>query len=133
MVMPHHHSNFHKRMHVEKRRHEPLTIGMCGQVNDHQLPGHLKGCLQTKLGDNITLVNPMVKGLQEVKCDTGNLQGPSVRGDCFAEKLAQFDIAIVWTQNEKKGLKEEAPLSCHQATSAARQCTCSWYSSSGLQ
>eukprot|EP00746_Dinoflagellata_sp_MGD_P159534 gnl/MRDRNA2_/MRDRNA2_86721_c6_seq28.p2 gnl/MRDRNA2_/MRDRNA2_86721_c6~~gnl/MRDRNA2_/MRDRNA2_86721_c6_seq28.p2 ORF type:complete len:400 (+),score=82.02 gnl/MRDRNA2_/MRDRNA2_86721_c6_seq28:2046-3245(+) len=106
MLLPHHHSNFHTRVHVEKSN-APITVGIVGDedltklwtvANNKKLIEQLTTCLATKLDAKDM---PFLKRMSKMQCDTDDIKGPSVRGDCFAQKLVQLDIAIVWHQAEE--------------------------------
>eukprot|EP00746_Dinoflagellata_sp_MGD_P105129 gnl/MRDRNA2_/MRDRNA2_43709_c0_seq1.p1 gnl/MRDRNA2_/MRDRNA2_43709_c0~~gnl/MRDRNA2_/MRDRNA2_43709_c0_seq1.p1 ORF type:complete len:411 (-),score=74.31 gnl/MRDRNA2_/MRDRNA2_43709_c0_seq1:35-1267(-) len=118
MILPHHHSNFHQKLHAEQWNvfdNQIITIGMAGDPTDFHAIGKekeivkdLEQCVKhalqfkkkVKSGFKVPHVKPVVKRMKEVQCDTSKLQPPSVRGDCYAEKMSQFDIAVVWDQHE---------------------------------
>jgi len=108
LTMPHHHSNFQNRRHQEKPAGKPLLIGIAGHPNVN-LTNNLATCLKSALGFSVNKVDPVMKSLGELDCDMSLVSGMSVRGDCFAMKLAQLDIGVVWSQSAKKEVQLRKP------------------------
>jgi len=101
ILVPHHHSNFqnHRIRVLEPSSPKPeiLSIVFAKDGVNHAIRDRLAQCLKNTLDEtSLARVDPVAKGLQDVECDKTKVQGPSTRGDCYAMKLAQFDIGIAW-------------------------------------
>lgn len=101
ILLPHHHSNFQNRrirdFDLSSPKPEILSMVFAGDDLDLGIRDRLAQCLKNILDEtSLANVDPFAKILRDVECDKTQVQGPSFRGDCFAMKLAQFDIGIVW-------------------------------------
>merc|ERR1719203_616162 len=74
---------------------------IAGGYNDDNIAQRLAQCLKSTLDEtSLARVDPLAKFLDEVECNMSMVLGPSTRGDCFAQKLALFDIGISWGQRQ---------------------------------
>jgi len=97
VTLPHHHSNFQNIRH-ESSLNGKIRIVQAGDFTNDKITRGLTSCLNAKLdAETLARVDPVAQLLKHVNC-TEKTQGPSHRGHCYAQKLAQFDIAIVWVQ-----------------------------------
>jgi len=94
--IPHHHSNYLGRRHVvaDKKSTDELVVGFAGgRVSQRAAHATLSTCLLNQGLNGVRL-----EVLADVPCNMSQAQGPSPRGDCFAMKLASFDVGVVWHQ-----------------------------------
>lgn len=99
-TLPHHHSNFQHIRH-QSSLNQKLRIVQAGDASNYRISRVLETCLRATLDkEALERVDPWAQLLKTVNC-TEKTEGPSHRGHCYAQKLAQFDIAIVWEQGYK--------------------------------
>lgn len=105
--VPHHHNNFRNRRHVvsSSKRIDEMVIGFAGaRVTQEVASALLSSCLERQ-----GLGGVRIETIGNMTCNTSEVavQGPSPRGDCFAMKLASFDIGVVWQQRHLPGVRPE--------------------------